>query len=176
MNAGDELKKAIRDLARSGGAPAVLRWAVVETVDWEEKTMTATGVADDLEYYDVQLGLGGLFFRPAVKSTVLIGIVEGNEAAAFLLSAGEIEKIEVKTSVEVEIDGGENGGTVLSGALVEKLNRLEDDVNALKTAISGWAPVSMDGGAALKTALTSWTGRQLTKTARKDVENKKIKQ
>lgn len=175
MNTEDEFKQAIRDFSGNGNQ-AALRWAVVNEVDWEEKTMTVTGVADDLPYYDVQLGLGAVMIKPAVKSNVLIGIIEGDEAAAFLLAAAEIEKIELRTSGEIEVDGGNNGGLVLSVALTEKLNALEEDINKLKTAVSGWTPVVQDGGGALKTALGSWAGEQLTKTARDDLENNKIRQ
>lgn len=175
MNTEDEFKQAIRDFAGTGNQ-AALRWAVVNEVDWEEKTMTVTGVADDLPYYDVQLGLGAMMIKPVVESSVLIGIIEGNEAAVFLLAAAEIEKIELKTAVEIEVDGGNNGGLVLSMALTEKLNTLEEDINKLKTAVSGWTPVAQDGGGALKTALGSWAGEQLTKTVRDDLENNKIRQ
>lgn len=175
MNTEDEFKQAIRDFSGNGNQ-AALRWAVVNEVDWKEKTMTVTGMADDLPYYDVQLGLGAMMIKPAIKSNVLIGIIEGDEAAAFLLAAAEIEKIEVRTSSEIEVDGGDNGGLVLSMALAEKLNALEEDINKLKTAVSGWMPVAQDGGGALKTALSSWAGKQLTKTVRDDLENNKIRQ
>lgn len=175
MNTEDEFKQAIRDFAGTGNQ-AALRWAVVNEVDWEEKTMTVTGVADDLPYYDVQLGLGAMMIKPVVESSVLIGIIEGDEASAFLLAAAEIEKIELKTAVEIEVDGGNNGGLVLPAALTEKLNTLEEDINKLKTAVSGWTPVAQDGGGALKTALGSWAGEQLTKTVRDDLENNKIRQ
>lgn len=175
MNTEDDFKQAIRDFT-GNGSQAVLRWAVVESVDWENKTMTVTGVADELPYYDVELGLGAMMIKPAVKSDVLIGITEGNEATAFLLAAAEIEKVELKTTGEVEIDGGNNGGMVLPAVLTEKLNALEEDVNRLKTAVSGWVPVEQDGGGALKTALGDWAGKQLTKTVRENLENNKIRQ
>lgn len=176
MNTEDDFKQAIRDFASNGNQAAVLRWAVVNEVDWEEKTMTVTGVSDDLPYYDVQLGMGALMIKPVVRSNVLIGIIEGDEASAFLLAAAEIEKLEVKTSVEIEVDGGKNGGLVLSAALADKLNALEDDINNLKMAVSGWVPVVQDGGGALKTALGNWAGEQLTKTVRDELENNKIRQ
>lgn len=175
MNTEDEFKQAIRDFAGTGNQ-AALRWAVVDEVHWEDKTMTVTGVADDLPYYDVQLGLGAMMIKPAVKSNVLIGIIEGDEASAFLLAAEEIAEIEVRTSGKIEVDGGNNGGLVLSAALAKKLNTLEEDINKLKTAVSEWTPVTQDGGGALKTALSGWAGEQLTKTVRDDLENNKIRQ
>lgn len=32
-------------------------WVTVKSVDWEDKTMIATGLIDDLDYFDVLLGL-----------------------------------------------------------------------------------------------------------------------
>lgn len=39
---------------------------------------------------------------------------------------------------------------------LSKATLVDDQLNDLKTAIAGWTPVPNDGGAALKTALTSW--------------------
>jgi hypothetical protein len=53
----------------------------------------------------------------------------------------------------------ELGGNAYAVALAEQV---VSQLNALKTAIQGWTPISGDGGAALKTALTalfaSWPG------------------
>jgi phage baseplate assembly protein V len=46
-----------------------------------------------------------------------------------------------------------------------EMNKIVSSVNALRTAISGWAPVAQDGGAALKAALTSWLAQTLTVNA-----------
>lgn len=175
MNAKDEFKRAIRDFADAGRMP-LLRWAMVKKVDKEEKTMTVVGVEDDLEYYDVELGLGSVFVYPPEDSTVLIGIVEGQASAAFLLSAEKAERIEVEANVEIALNGGDNGGMVLVGNLVCALNKIQQDVNNLKTAISGWTPLAQDGGAALKTALSTWFGEQIVLSKEKDLENEKLKQ
>lgn len=175
MNAKDEFKQAVRAFADAGRVPS-LRWATVKEVDAREKTMTVVGVEDDLEYYDVELGLGSVFVYPAAGSTVLIGIVEGQASAAFLLSAGKAERIEVAADVEIVLNGGGDGGLVLVGNLAGVLNKIQQDVNDLKTAVSGWTPVAQDGGAALKTALGPWVGRQLEMTKETDLENEKVKQ
>jgi hypothetical protein len=52
------------------------------------------------------------------------------------------------TAAEMQV-----GGSSDSAALASKV---DSQLNNLKTAINGWAPVSNDGGAALKAALTAW--------------------
>lgn len=175
MNVKDEFKQAVRAFADAGCVPS-LRWATVREVDQEEKTMTVVGVRDDLEYYDVELGLGSVFIYPAAGSTVLIGVVEGDAAAAFLLSAEKAERIEIEADVEIVLNGGGRGGMVVIGRLVEALNKVQQDVNNLKTAVSGWVPVAQDGGGALKGALGSWVGESLELSKETDLENEKVKQ
>ncbi len=50
----------------------------------------------------------------------------------------------------------------LAGKVLTELNKLASDVNSLKTVFSAWIPVPNDGGAALKTAATTWFGSPVT--------------
>lgn len=167
MSANDEFKQAMRDYLETGQR-ATLRWATVKEVNREGKTMTATGMSDDLDYFDVQLGAGAIVQYPVPGTTVLVGIVEGEEALAFLISASEVERI--------ELNGGKAGGLALTPALVGRLNAMEKDINNLKRLFSSWVPATGDGGSALKGALAKWMSSAITETTREDVENEKITQ
>lgn len=46
----------------------------------------------------------------------------------------------------------------LAAKVKTELDKLKDDINSLKTVFSGWIVVPNDGGAALKTAATTWYG------------------
>ena len=76
----------------------------------------------------------------------------------------------------ITLNGGQFGGIVKIAELTQKLNAIEDDINALKNVFTSWAPVAQDGGAALKTAVcAAWADNQLTPTQKSDIENEKVK-
>ena len=157
MTTDEQLRDALEKW-REGARQAQLRWVTVDTVDKDNGTMDVTGVIDRLEYYDVQLGMGALCIYPKPGTTCLVGIVEGQETDAFLISANEV------------------GGLVKVGELTERLNLIEKDINSLKQKLSGWTPVPNDGGSALKTALSSYTSESLKETQVRDIENERVKQ
>lgn len=97
---------------------AQIRLATCKEVDWEEKTMTAVGISDNLEYYDVSLGLGYKFIKPKVETDCIIGILEGEECVTFLIDAMEVE--------EIIINEGKNGGLIKIQELTDKVNELVD--------------------------------------------------
>lgn len=175
MSDKDDFKKAFNRKV-ADASQAQLRWAKATLINWEEKTMDAMGIADELEYYNIQLGTGSIFMKPKPDAICLIGILEGQEAAGFLLSASELEEITVDAETLINLNAGELGGLVIVGELVKKLNAVEKDLNKLKQAFSGWTPVSNDGGAALKGALVSYVSASITETQEKDISNEKIKQ
>lgn len=81
--------------------PVQTAWITVKEVDWDKKIMTATGLVDDLDYFNVLLGIGGDYKKPKVGSKCLIGIVS-NSANAFLITADEVEEI-IFTSGESQL-------------------------------------------------------------------------
>ena len=89
------------------------------------------------------------------------------ESVYVLLHAEELELI--------EWNGGGNEGLVKVSVATEKLNALEKDVNNLKQLFSTWVPVAQDGGAALKTAVTSWANSRLVESNKNELQNSKIK-
>lgn len=104
---------------------ASLRWVTASQVDWEAQTMTATD-SDELEYFDVLLGVGTTAIKPVLNTDCLIVIVEGDEATAFLLYADEAELI--------QYNGGQNGGLTITPELVTQLGKNNQYVETLKTA------------------------------------------
>ena len=151
MTTDEQLRDALEKW-REGARQAQLRWVTVDKVDKENKAMDVTGVIDQLEYYDVQLGMGALCIYPKPGTTCLVGIIEGQETDAFLISADEVDE------------------------MTERLNLIEKDINSLKQKLSGWTPVPNDGGSALKTALSSYISESLKETQVRDIENERVKQ
>ena len=90
----DKLKQTITELIKSN-IPIQTVWAEVKEVDWEERTMTVVGINDEVEYYDVLLGLGSIDLKPKVGSSCLIGIIENRDTASFLIMVDEIEEIDI---------------------------------------------------------------------------------
>jgi hypothetical protein len=90
----NELTKLL-DLKAKGNAKIQTHWAEVVEVDWNNKTMTAKGLADNLEFYDVLLGIGSVYKKPTVGAKCLIGLILNNEAATFLIEAEAVEEVSI---------------------------------------------------------------------------------
>lgn len=76
----------------------------------------------------------------------------------------------------LELNGGDNGGLVKIEKLTERLNKIEQDINKLKTVFSTtWTVTPQDGGAALRTAASTWAGALLQETQVSDMEDDKVK-
>lgn len=172
----DAIGKLTESLGRKAGGArqAQIRFAECVSVDWDGRTMDAKGTGDGVPYLDVALGFGYADIRPAVGSLCLIGIIDGQEVAAFLINAETVELVEIKAG-SIVYNGGRNAGTVKVGKLTAKLNALERDLNDLKRAFAAWTPVPSDGGAALKGAAAFWAGKTFEVTPQPELENEKIK-
>jgi hypothetical protein len=169
-----EIDKFSGNISRliAGSRQAQLRFAVCKSVNWDEKTMTALGVSDEVPYEDVQLGFGYVDIKPKAETMCLIGILEGKEALTFLINAEDVERAEVKADKIVFNEG--TTGLAKSDKVTEKINALERDLNSLKTVFKSWVTVPQDGGAALKTAVAGWMGQSLVETKQTDIEDTKI--
>jgi len=115
----------------------------------------------------------GILIVPRVDSEVKV--IYSKYTTPFIVQYSEVEKIYFSADL-VQFDDGVLGGMVKVIELTTKLNNLENDINILKTAFNSWAPISGDGGAALKTVAATWSGSQLTPTQQADIENTKITQ
>ena len=91
----DKLNRAINEKIKSFTKVQTV-WVEAKEINWEEKTMTAMGVSDELPYYDVLLGLENIAIKPKKGTTCLIGLIENDETKPFLIWADEVESYELK--------------------------------------------------------------------------------
>lgn len=176
MNEIDKLAKSIGAQA-DGARQAQIRFVECVSVDWGNKTMNAKGTGDGVEYLDVSLGYGFMDVKPKKGAVCLIGIIEGQEVVSFLINASEVELLECQAD-KVIFNGGKNEGLTVSPELTKRLNTIEKDLNTVKAIFAAWVPPTpptIDNGAALKTAISTWTGQQIPITMQSDIEDPKIK-
>lgn len=129
-------------------------------------------------------GAAMLKVLPKEGSTALILYANGRIEKPIFIGFTEVDEINVSvgestvkvTDGLIEFNGGENKGMVLVESITDRLNKIEDDINSLKTAMTSWTPVPQDGGAALKGATASWASQRLVNTQVSDIENDKITQ
>ena len=144
----------------------------------------------ELELSDVRLrattasGDDKLLITPKEGSNVILGANAGDLRELVVMKVDDPAKIyyrhkDLKIEIDgdtgkITINGGKLGGLIKIKDLVDKVNKIEDDINTLKQDFSTWVPVPNDGGAALKTASASWAGQQIQKTQVDDIEDKKV--
>lgn len=76
----------------NGNKQAQLRVVECTSVNWDKKTMSAVD-NDGLEYFDISLGFGSVCIKPAVGSLCVIGLLEGQDTATWLLHTEEAAEI-----------------------------------------------------------------------------------
>ncbi|WP_269222003.1 hypothetical protein [Flavobacterium sp. IMCC34518] len=161
--------------------PLQTEWVTVKEIDWEEKTMTAIGLLNALEYHDVLLGLGAVNYRPKIGTSALVGSIHNGEAC-FMISCEEIEEIEIidesgfKLNLNnglLLINGEEFGGIVNAKELKTQADKNTLILENIQTVFENWIPVANDGGASLKALVTSFTS--LERTDLSNIENITIK-
>jgi hypothetical protein len=132
----------LSDIAK-GAVKVQTAWATVKSVDWEVRRMVVVGVADDLEYYDVSLGLGNICKRPEIGSLCLIGMINNHDAASFLIDAENVEEIQTvcgETNFFIKGNGvmiesnSENLRNVLND-LYNELGKLTDEISKIVVSI-----------------------------------------
>ena len=167
--------------------------AIIKSVDEAKRSCVITIDKYDIEAVRLNAVIddneNASFIVPVIGSWVLVSYILGSETDAFISAFSEVEKIITKAnSLDAEItevilkglesliiNNGDNDGLVKVIDLTEKLNNIESDINSLKQALSSWVPVPQDGGAALKTGISSWAAQQIVQTQQTEIENDKIK-
>lgn len=163
-----ELGESLRNIG-SGGRTITIYQGIVNSVDGNLCEVQIGNIAIP----DVRLRAseadddGEMLITPKVGTAVTIGSLSGDLSQLVVLQVDHIETI--------AINGGKLGGLINIEQLTEKLNTIEDDINSLKNVMSTWTPVAQDGGAALKTSVSTWAGQTLTKSQRGDYEDETIK-
>lgn len=166
MDSFERLKRAIIAQVHAQ-VPVQTVWAHCQSTNPEQGTMVA--VRDGLEYHDVLLGLGPHLVVPATGSKVLLGLVENQRSATFMIHAESIH--------ELRLNGKAHGGLVLADALAARLNLLEQDLNNLKAALSTWTPTAPPTPAdiaTLKAALIGFSTTPLMPTSSIQLQNSKV--
>lgn len=157
-------------------------WVVVKSVDWNAKTMVATGVVDDLDFHNVVLGLGSNYRKPSIGSKCLIGIINNDGAVTFLIDCEVIEGFELidKTGFKFSLNNGKmtiNGDTLGGLAKAKELKKQLDKntliLKNIQSVFMSWVPVANDGGASLKALVNSFTN--LNRADLSNIENEKVK-
>lgn len=190
----DELKDAIRRIA---GVDYEIYDGFVVAVDQDKMTCDVK-VFDSDDSILKQVSLRsvangektGLILVPADDAHVVFCKIEG-QSDYTLVNCSELDKVIIDVSVKVEINApetvfndGNNGGLVVVGSCVDKLNAIEQDVNDLKELLQtalGTTVTEQGNGApsalqiALDAALNNWYGKKIKETKVDDIENKKVK-
>lgn len=107
-------------------------WATVKSIDWEQKICIATGELDDLDYYEVLLGIGDVYLKPKKGTKVLLGVINNNSAATFVIHAEEVEEIET-TSGDSKFRIKKDGFIIKQGneSLKSVFNDMIDELNKI---------------------------------------------
>lgn len=104
-------------------------WGSVREIDWQERTCTVRGEMDGVDFFDVLLGLGAVQIRPVIGTKVLIGIIENEEAQAFVIDAEEIEEVNVRVKGKLSISNDEEDLMKLIGDLIEEIRKMKFTTN-----------------------------------------------
>lgn len=183
----DNLQRLISLVSGKNLQSMVVGIGIVQNID-EDNRSCEIQINEDLTLFNCRLNAilddytNRLLIVPKDKSAVAFMAVDGKMTDPIVIAYSEIDKVLLKIGDtelnidkdKVEINGGDNGGLINIEDLVSHINSIEDDINNLKTAITGWTPVAQDGGSALKGAISSWAGKSITKTKKSDLEDDKI--
>lgn len=164
----DEVLKNLFQSRKDNGT-AVLQWAEVVSVNKAEKTMDVKALSDGLEIYDVQLGSGSVILYPKIGTMCLIGMLENLDTDAMLISAKEVDSMEITAGTEIIINGGSNGGVININELTDKINAFVDKYNGHTHVVSTTGSATAQSGTA---ATTTSVANKLDK---KDYEDVKLK-
>jgi hypothetical protein len=115
----------------------------------------------------------GILIIPKKGSYVLVGLIDNKKESAFICKYSEVEKVKILCD-DIKLGGDGFGGLVKSEKVASEINDLKSDMNTLKNLFTAWAPVTQDGGAALKEIISSWSGKKMKSVMKKDLENKKV--
>ena len=174
MDTLSEIKESIKKIASTGGMFRAFT-AKVKSVNGETCTVELEGLTlTDVRLRAVVNGENSkILVTPKTDSYVLVVDLAGDLSQLAVVGYSEVEKIEVDTD-KIIFNGGNNNGLVKIKKLTQKLNAIEQDLNALKSIFTSWAPVPQDGGAELKASAETWAASQLQITQISDYEDTNI--
>jgi hypothetical protein len=131
MSALDEFIRLQKEQGKKAVKPQLV-WAKVKSVNWDAKTMVATDLIDDLDYFDVLLGIGAVYQKPKVGAKCLLGVLGNKASATFLIEAEQIEET-IFTNDKTVFEIKENGFVIKQNneSLKSVLNDFIDEVNKI---------------------------------------------
>lgn len=143
MKVDAEIIDRLKELTKT---PMIIFPAVVDVVHMETFTCTVTPF-EDAQLFDVRLKAGveniseGIVEIPAEESNVLVAIIGNDTNEAFVVKCSNVK--------EVLFYGGENGGLIKVGELVQQLEKITAFLDTLKTSFKSPPPITpADGGLA----------------------------
>jgi len=127
----DEFTRLLKEQGKSHVKPQLV-WATVKSVDWDKKVMVATDLIDDLDYYDVLLGIGAVYQKPKVGTKCLLGVLGNKAAATFLVESESVEETIYKSDKTTFVIK-ESGFVIQQNeeSLKSVLNDFMDEVNKI---------------------------------------------
>ena len=149
----------------------------VDRVDQAERSVVVTPIDGGAKIYGVRLnavfgGDKGLAMIPAEGSFVVVTFL--NPLTGFVSICSDLDRVEIDCE-DVVFNKGTNEGLVIVGALVDKINQLEEKVNQLQSDYKTHVHTDPISGTTGK-LLVPFTGTPIAPTTTKqDIENTKIK-
>lgn len=124
----DEFVRLLKNGQKANIKPQMV-WAIATEINADNNTMTAKGLIDDLEYYDVLLGLGHIDKIPNTGAKCLLGIIGGHSGFTFLIEADSVKEMRVQ-SKNTNFIVDENGYQITQNqeSLTAVLNDFIDEV------------------------------------------------
>lgn len=158
----EEFVQALR-IAVKGMIPVQLMYVTAKEVGSD--TMVAID-DDNLEYFDIRLGIGSSKERPAPGARCLVGIIENAPQAMYLVAADQLQEAVIRSS--------EHGGIPKVAELTARLNEHENKLNALIDYISA-LPVPVSGAVSGPPVPAPYAAFKVALTQRSQIENTFVK-
>lgn len=178
------VQEAVMHLAGTKNTdPLYLFDAKVVSVDEGARTCTVQNLSTGVNVTNVRLMAvidDGVLIIPKVGSQIIA--CRSNVVLPYICQFSEVEKVLLivgDTTIEIKdgsikLNDGSYHGLVRVQDLTTRLNKIEQDINALKQAFASWTVVATDGGGALKAIAATWYSQTLQETQQSDIENTKI--
>ena len=142
------IRELIRGLAATGVPVAVIPGTVTAVAGATcDVQPDEPGAAPLLGVLLLPVAGAGLLLTPAVGALCLVAPVDGDANTCVLLTCSDTDSIALR--------GTALGGLVKAQTLRDELTKTNVVVAAIAQAITTWAPLAGDGGAALKVAATA---------------------
>ena len=140
------VREAIQDIVNDKLRSDTIRVATVISVEGDTCTVSMGGSDTEVEGVRLQMdGSSGVLYTPAEGSTVLLAKISDFDFAVIMFS--ELS--------EVKFLDGSFGGLTKTKELKTQLDKSNEVLQLIAQALTTWTPVSNDGGAALKAAVTA---------------------